>query len=147
MSSTATPSSPLCTSVSISSESLRSSQLPSPQLPYQSTNQQLSRGDFLGGNAIRPSSPIAASDDNLSTNFLAAMANLREWGNKIAITSSNSDQMSEVSEGKANKAYLDKDLDNNLAFDSDIESESNIKSGWITMIPHPPSCKIVNLVR
>ena len=56
------------------------------------------------------------------------MANLREGGNKIVSSSSNSDQMSEVSKNKANKAYLDEDLNSNLAFDSDIEFDSNIES-------------------
>ena len=130
MSLTAPPSSAPCASILVSSESPRNSQLLSSLLPYRNTNQQLSRGDFLGGNVVRPSSSIAASDDNLYTDFLAAMANLKERSNEIAITSSNSDQMSEVSEGKANKAYLDKNLNSNLALDSDIRSDSNIESDF-----------------
>ena len=56
------------------------------------------------------------------------MANLREEGNKNASASSNIDQMLEVLEDKANKAYLDENLDSNLGFDSDIESDFDIES-------------------
>ena len=55
------------------------------------------------------------------------MANLREGDNKIAITNSNNNQILEVLESEANKAYLDNDLDSNLAFDSDIKSNSDIE--------------------
>lgn len=41
------------------------------------------------------------------------MASFREGGNIIANTSFNGDQMSEVLEGKANKVFLDKNLNNN----------------------------------
>lgn len=62
------------------------------------------------------------------TNFSATIANLRERGNKIANTSFNNNQISEISEGKTNKAYFIKNLDSNRTSDSNLESDSNIKS-------------------
>lgn len=85
----------------------------------------MSRRDFLEGNTVRLSSPITALDDNLSTKFSAFIVNIRKGSNKIANASSNCDQMSELSENKANKAYLDKNLNKNLTFDSNIKSDSN----------------------
>lgn len=87
----------------------------------------MSKEDFLGSNIIRPNFLIVALDNNLFTDFLATMANLRERDNKIASASSNNDQMSEVSKSEAKKAYLDENLDSNLAFDSNIESDFNIE--------------------
>lgn len=75
MSSIVLPSFSMYARILISLESLHSSQLPLTQLPDQGTNKQLSKKDILRNNTVKPSFFIAVLDNNLSTNFLATMAN------------------------------------------------------------------------
>lgn len=76
------------------------------------------------GGAVRCSSPIRASDSNLSSDFLVALATFRERGNEAS--RANNDQESDMSEVVANKTFLEKDLksESDSKSDSDVDPES-----------------------
>lgn len=71
------------------------------------------------GGAVRPSSSIGASDSNLSSDFLAALATFREGGNEAS--RADNDQKTDVSEAVVNKAFLEKELESESYSESDSD--------------------------